>query len=164
MMLVNEELRALLVADQTDRADGHYGSDAALRDDVRVKQVRAILASGVQEDPEDLFAAAMILQHGSSQDDYWMAHELAKASAGAGYSPARWLAAAAYDRWLMHQGKPQRYGTQYLGTGDGARRLWEVDPATTDEERSQWGVPPLAEALNRADGRIQPASTIRFHR
>ena len=29
--------------------------------------------------------------------------------------------------------------------------LHEVDPTTSDEERARWDVPPLAEALRRAD-------------
>jgi hypothetical protein len=29
--------------------------------------------------------------------------------------------------------------------------LWDVDPATTDEERAAWNVPPLAEALQLAE-------------
>ncbi len=60
-----------------------------------------------------------------------------------GHRAARWLAAAAHDRWLMRQGKPQKYGTQYVTEGD-RWRLWEVDPATTDQERKEWSVPPLA--------------------
>ena len=67
-----------------------------------------------------------------------------------GYRPARWLAAATYDRWQMYQGKPQKYGTNYVY--DGRRdRLWDVDPQTTDEERAAWDVPPLAEQLRKAE-------------
>jgi hypothetical protein len=126
-----------------------------------LQRVKELLEAGAVEDAEDLFCAAMIFQHGSSLEDYWQAHELAKASADAGHAPARWLAAAAYDRWLMQQGKPQHFGTQYLLMAGGPRRLWEVDPATTDEERAEWDVPPLREALARANGQVQPAS-IRF--
>jgi len=83
-------------------------------------------------------------------DDYWRAHELARKGADLGHRGARWLAAAAYDRWLMRQGKPQKYGTQYVPDGE-RWRLWEDDPATTDEERKEWCVPPLAEAIRRAE-------------
>jgi hypothetical protein len=49
----------------------------------------------------------------------------------------------------MYQGKPQRYGTNMVP--DGKRiRVWDVDPATTDEERARWDVPPLAEMERRA--------------
>jgi hypothetical protein len=50
----------------------------------------------------------------------------------------------------MYQGKPQKYGTNYVY--DGQRdRLWDVDPATTDEERAAWDVPPLEEQRRKAD-------------
>jgi hypothetical protein len=161
MRTVNEELRALLAADQEDRASGKLSPEALDRDRARLHRVKELLEVGAVEDAEDLFCAAMVLQHGSSLEDYWQAHELAKASADGGHSPARWLAAAAYDRWLMHQGKPQHFGTQYFSMAGGPLRLWEVDPATTDDERAQWDVPPLSDALKRVGGEVQPAS-IRF--
>lgn len=160
---VNEELRALMAADQEDRAGGNLGPEAVDRDRVRLYRVKELLDAGAAEDAEDLFCAAMILQHGSSLDDYWQAHELAKASADGGHAPARWLAAAAYDRWLMLQGEPQHFGTQYFSMAGGPLRLWEVDPATTDDERAEWDVPPLSDALDRVDGQVQPAS-IQFER
>lgn len=50
----------------------------------------------------------------------------------------------------MYEGRPQRSGTQSVP--DGVRyRLWDVEPATTDEERAAWDVPPLAEQLRRAE-------------
>lgn len=158
MKTVNEELRALLAADQEDRAGGNLGPEAVDRDRVRLYRVKELLEAGAAADAEDLFCAAVILQHGSSLEDYWQAHELAKASADGGHAPARWLAAAAYDRWLMLQGQPQHFGTQYFSMAGGPPRLWEVDPTTTDDERAQWDVPPLLEALERVDGQVQPAS------
>ena len=140
MKPVNGELRALLAADQEDRVGGTLGRDAVERDGVRLRRVKELL------------------QHGSALEDYWRAHELAKASADGGYAPARWIAAAAYDRWLMHQGEPQRFGTQYFSMAGGPLRLWEVDPATTDDERARWDVPPLHDALDRVGGQVQPAS------
>lgn len=160
---MNEELRALLAADQEDRAGGNFGPEAVGRDRVRLYRVKELLEAGAAEDAEDLFCAAMILQHGSSLEDYWGAHELARASADGGHAPARWLAAAAYDRWLMHQGEPQHFGTQYFSMAGGPLRLWEVDLATTDDERAQWDVPPLRDALDRVGGQVQPAS-VQFER
>ena len=49
----------------------------------------------------------------------------------------------------MYQGKPQKYGTNYVYDGR-EDRLWDVDPTTTDEERAQWDVPPLSEQLRKA--------------
>lgn len=56
----------------------------------------------------------------------------------------------AYDRWLMHQGKPQKYGTQYQRVGRHVT-FYRVDPDTTDDERAEWNVPPLAHALQRLE-------------
>jgi hypothetical protein len=156
---MGEELRALYVADQQDRREGKYGPEIAGRDQARLQRARELVVSGELEDAEDRFCAAMIFQHGSSLDDYWTAHELSKAAAEMGHEHARWLAAASFDRWLMHQGKPQRYGTQFISMGGGPRQLWEVDSATTDEERAAWGVPALADAMARVDGLVQPATS-----
>ena len=62
---------------------------------------------------------------------------------------AKWLAAAALDRKLMDEHKPQKYGTQFQMRG-GVWVLWEVDPTVTDAERDAWNVPPLAAAKARA--------------
>src|SRR5436305_7811932 len=67
-----------------------------------------------------------------------------------GSKDSRWLAAAALDRWLMYQSKPQKYGTQFVS--DGKRyRLWDLDPATTDDERAANHVPSLQEQLKQAE-------------
>ena len=60
------------------------------------------------------------------------------------------MAAAAYDRWLVYQGRPQHYSTQYVSDGR-RQRMWDVDPTTTDAERAAWDVPTLAEQLRKAE-------------
>jgi hypothetical protein len=98
----------------------------------------------------DLFHAAWLYNHGESPADAQRAHELASDAAKQGHSRARWLAAASFDRWCMYEGRPQRYGTQFVP--DGKRyRLWDVDPSTTDADRAEWDVPPLADQLRRAE-------------
>lgn len=99
---------------------------------------------------EDYYHAAMIFQHGEVLEEIWQAHVLALEAAELGSTPARWMAAAALDRWLMMQGQPQRYGTQFVP--DGTRyRLWDVDPATSDADRTAWDVPTLAHQARRAE-------------
>jgi hypothetical protein len=49
----------------------------------------------------------------------------------------------------MSRGLPQKYGTQYIASGDGPLELYDYDPATTDEERAAYDVPPLHELLRR---------------
>ena len=148
----NEELRALYEQDQEDRRSGRPWPETLERDRARRRRVRELLAAGagaegeVPGHPEDCYRAAMILQHGEALEDCWRAHELATRAAEMGVGRARWLAAATYDRWLMRQGRPQKYGTQSHRRGDDAPwELWPVDPETTDAERAAWEVRPLAD-------------------
>jgi hypothetical protein len=98
---------------------------------------------------EDVYHAAWLFNHGDNSAEAKKAHELALEAAELGHPKARWLAAASYDRWCMYEGRPQRYGTQFVP--DGTRyRLWDVDPSTTDAERAKWDVPPLSQQLLRA--------------
>ena len=125
----------------------------APRDGARLQRVKEIVEAGEVKTADDYFHAAMVLQHGQDPEDFKLAHELAlKASEmDAEHSSARWLAAAAKDRYLQNVGKPQIYGTQFRKV-DGT---WTLDPidesAVTDEERARWGVPPLAKAKERAE-------------
>jgi hypothetical protein len=163
---MNDELLALYTADRQERIDQpRMGTPeyTAMRERDRQRRLHAaeILSSLTTPEAADLYHAALLFQHGDLAEDAWWAYELARRAAEQGEARARWLAAAAYDRWLMYQGKPQKYGTQYVT--DGIRhRLWDVDPATTDAERATWDVPPLAEQLRKAEEatRIDPPQPI----
>jgi hypothetical protein len=120
------------------------------RDANRRRRAAEILRSESSPAAEDYFHAAKLFQHGDTPDEAWQAHEWALRSAQMGHRQARWLAAAAYDRWCTYSGKPQKYGTQYVSDGR-RQRLWDVDPATTDADRAGWDVPPLAEQLRKAE-------------
>jgi hypothetical protein len=151
-----KELQALYDQDQADRSafeqlDHKQRRKMLQRDRARRQRVEELLGSEMLQAPEDFFHAAMIFQHGERLEHFWQAHELARKGAELGHPNCRWLSAAAYDRWLMNQGKPQKYGTQYTARDNKPYRLWDVDPTTTDEERAAWNVPPLAEALRQAD-------------
>lgn len=144
---MNTELAALYEADQSDRREGLPYRE---NDRVRLARVKQLIADGALQEPVDQFRAAMILHHGESLEDYEQAYRLASMAFDGGYEHARKLVALTLDRWLTHQGKPQRFGTQYLHDANGWR-LMEYDPATTDEERARWEVPPLAELLATLD-------------
>jgi hypothetical protein len=151
---MNKELRSLYEADKGERANQPKVNTIeykAMRDRDRERRERAMemVAENELNTAEDYYHAAHIMNHGDTIDDAKNAHVLALRSSELGYQPARWLAAASYDRWQMYQGKPQRYGTNYVYDGR-EDRLWDVDPETTDEERAKWNVPPLAEQLRKA--------------
>lgn len=163
---MNQELLALYTADRQERIDQpRMGTPeyTAMRERDHQRRIRAaaILSTLAAPAAADLYHAALLFQHGDLVEDVWRAYELAHAAAERGDERARWLTAAAYDRWLMYQGKPQKYGTQY--TSDGIQhRLWDVDPATTDADRAVWNVPPLEEQLQKAEEatRIDPPQPI----
>ena len=150
-------LAALYAADVTEHAAvPPVGTAAyvAMRERDRTRRAQAIAALARLRDhgavpPEALYHAAWLLNHGETSGEAAEAHALAREAAEGGYAPARWLAAAAYDRACMYSGRPQRYGTQFVP--DGVRyRLWDVEPMASDAERAEWDVPPLAEQHARA--------------
>jgi hypothetical protein len=144
------ELTRLFEDDQRDRSATELPSDLSGRDRIRRAAVMRHIDDSRMCTPGDFFHAAMVFQHGRIPDHHQLAFELARRAADAGHHQARWLAAAAMDRWLMHQGLAQKFGTQYLDQG-GGWVLYDVDATTTDDERAAWDVPPLAEAYRHAD-------------
>jgi len=151
---MNNELISLYESDKQERIDQprvnttEYKAMRA-RDMERRERVMEIVAENGLHTAEDYYHAAHMMNHGDTPEDAENAHRLALRSSELGYRPARWLAAASYDRWQMYQGKPQKYGTNYVYDGQ-KDRLWNVDPDTTDEERAEWDIPPLAEQLRKA--------------
>ena len=160
---INQEVRDLFHQDQADRRppEGEEidWSVVTPRDEARRARVREMIEAGELNAADDYYHAAMVLQHSSELEDYRTAHELCLQAVEADpeHSGARWLAAAALDRWLVNQDKPQKYGTQFRKV-DGAWELCEVDPEVTDEERAEWNVPSLAEAQARVERMNAPAA------
>ncbi len=162
----NPELEKLYTEDQADRS-GELGktdwSVVGKRDEERRKRVLEIMSQGGAKEAADYVHAAMVLQHGQAPEDFDHANQwcLKAVELDPDYPGARWLAAAAKDRYLMNLGKPQLYGTQFKRDPKGGPwYLWQVDPSVTDEERAKWDVPPLARAKARVEalngGTFQP--------
>ena len=117
----------------------------------RRARVAEIIAAGGAKTGDDYYAAAMVYQHGDELDDFASARKYAARAVELGNVGGRWLAAAAWDRWLVNAGYPQRFGTQYMCKPDCELQEW--DESTTDEERALWNVPPIEVAKHRMDGR-----------
>jgi uncharacterized protein DUF6624 len=151
----NAELAELYRADQADRAGGRLDQKGVARDATRRARLTELLAAGQVKTAQDHFHAAMVFQHGTQPADYERARDLARRAAELDptLKQAKWLSAAAQDRYLQSVGKPQIYGTQYRCTS--ASNACSLEPfdrtAVTDEERQALGVPPLAEILKRLE-------------
>lgn len=120
------------------------------RDKNRKHQVIALYKKKEIKSGLDYHHAALILQHGETPDDFKLANKFAEKAVASGDDSARWLYAATLDRWLLSEGKPQKFGTQVKMNKKGK---WElglpIDPNVTDEQRVRFNVPPLKEALKK---------------
>lgn len=86
------------------------------RDSLRLEQVRNYQKSGELRTAMDKFHAAFIFHHSDNKADYRTASELAKEAASSeelsdNYT-VQWLSRAAYDRYMVSIGKPEKYNTQ----------------------------------------------------
>lgn len=141
---MNERLKQLFEEDQHDlRTMPH---DRQERDRERRNEVKFILDSGGAKVAIDFIHAAIIFQHGEALEDWWLAYKLSVKAVELGFQP-KWVAAVAMDRWLLHQGKPLKYGNQVIPFG-GVYRIPPIDQNTTDEERHKWDVPSVIELFS----------------
>ena len=136
------------------------GAAAIERSLARRKEAWDLVAAGRAKQPDDAYHAAALLVASDRPAEVARAAELAhQALAGdPDLLAARPLVATAEDRRAMLAGKPQRFGTQFVEV-DGKWQLYTVDPAVGDDERAEWGLPPLAAAQARvAELNVKPAA------
>ena len=127
------------------------GAAAIERSLARRKEAWDLVTAGRAKQPDDAYHAAALLVASDRPVEVARAAELAhQALAGdPDLLAARPLVATAEDRRAMLAGKPQRFGTQIVEVA-GKWQLYTVDPAVSDAERAEWGLPPLADAQARA--------------
>lgn len=146
----NPELLAAYLADRADRSGEIDDPDAVLRrDQARQDIVRISLAQNAVHTADDYLHAALVMQHGSTTAAFSLAQSLAKTAVRLRpwLAEARWLYAAATDRYLQSLGKPQIFGTQYKQI-HGTWTLEPFDPAAiSDAERARWRAHSVAERL-----------------
>lgn len=148
----NAEMAAIFAADQAIRQvapekfrDRAFVDEMLAADAARRVQTRALLDAGALRTGKDYRAAAFVFQHGSTPEDYLLAHTLAVAATARG-ADGSWIAAATLDRYLQMTGKPQIYGTQTRKTNDAPATLEPYDRALVpDSLRTALAVPPQAE-------------------
>ncbi len=155
-MAINVELENLYYEDKEERLSiGNNNQSIELlnnRTKVRVAKLKKILPGIDTSEIWNCHYIAYLLQHSETTEDYKQAHKYAKKAVEMGSNVTRWLYAATIDKWLVSQGKAQKYGTQFKKV-DGEWQLLPVDGMTSDDERANYYVPPLKEALHHFLGK-----------
>lgn len=147
------EMQAIFDEDQRLRMPQKIDWSVVNRTDAeRRESTRKLLAAGALHTGKDYEEAAFVFQHGSTPQDYLLAHTLAMVAVSKGDSTAIWIAAATLDRYLQNAGQKQIYGTQYLNKQN---EPWTQDPydrtLVSDALRLQLGVPPQNLQQKRLD-------------
>ncbi len=151
----NQLLTSIGKTDQSDRTRLELGEIdlETLRnaDQIRLKQVEAEIEAGRLSTALDYRNAGLVFHHSRRRLSYCrpIAVKLLRKCveldmhSSIGY---KWLLAAAIDRELMDQNKPQIYGTQHIQNEDGKWELYELDSSKiSEEERKECGVTLLKE-------------------
>ena len=120
------------------------------KDEARLSEAKELLAKKAVDLDEiwNCHYLCLLFMHSWSKDseDYKRAHEFAKKAVSLGSNVTKWLYAASLDRWLVSQGKLQKFGTQYnIKNGE----IAPYDTQTNDREREEYGVPNLSKLLKR---------------
>ena len=115
-----ENLEYAYKTDQEDRRQLRsyvdFLSELKERDRLRLQQVKEILRGNEELSSLDKFHAAFVLHHSNNSEDYKRAAGLAsvaaKDTALKDVYEVQWLKKAAYDRWMVSIGEPEKYNTQ----------------------------------------------------
>jgi len=154
------EAQGLFAEDQQDRENGLDKSDPALfaeREKARYQKAQEMFAQYEQNpqslSAQDVFHLAFLFQHGQIPEDYNKANILALDAENRGVEDAKWLSAAAEDRYLVSLGKSQKWGTQFVRTEKGwqyaAPLEDEAVSGITDEMRQDKNVPARNSQLQK---------------
>jgi hypothetical protein len=142
--LRQRELQEIVARDQAERVDAiRFTKDEWLRlqaaDRERRARVGAIYAEGCFATSADFAAAALVYQHGEVPEDYLTAFRWARRAVELGDTTKKELMALTIDRYLMHTGHRQLFGSQ-TGRKDGVE-CWcmlPVEPSFPDEMRVEY--------------------------
>lgn len=115
-----DQIKHAYQTDQSDRKQlksfVSIFSSLKQRDTQRLNFVKELYVQGKIKSPAEKFYAAFIYHHSNNSNDYKIAAELAAEAAKTNemkdHYQAQWLKKAAYDRWMVSIGKPEKYNTQ----------------------------------------------------
>ena len=152
----SQELKKIKEADQKERL--HWDSMSSKErlkvdrnDELRRNRVAEIFAEGCFKTGEDYYNAALVFQHGEVPDHYYQTYLWASRAVELGNQNGLGLSALGVDRYLMHKGYKQLYGSQASTIPNdphGCYCLWPVEKLVTDDDRRKLHTPPLADELH----------------
>lgn len=148
----NAEMRRMFEADQAPRKNPASidWNVLAKEDEQRRARAKALLDARQLKSADDFYHAAFVFQHGTTPNDFLLAHNLAVIAATKGRAEATWIAAATLDRYLQSIGQKQIFGTQF-STPPGQPTTQEPYDRTlvSDALRAAMGVPAQHEQEKR---------------
>jgi len=143
----NQEHQFIHDEDQADRLpeSGEIDWNVVLvRDSIRLSRAYEIVNSEKFETSKDYYNLAIIFQHGYDTIASRMAVMMMEKAVELDSTINKWLLAAAIDRDLQRNGKPQIFGIQFSKNEDGIWELYNIDTTkVSDEKRKEYGVASL---------------------
>ena len=143
----NPEMQRIFEEDQKVRQPGAKidWTIVSKSDAERREATQKLLNDDKLHTGEDFQRAAFLFQHGSTPEDYLLAHTLAMIAVKKGENSALWIATATLDRYLQSVHQPQIFGTQYFTRPNEPATQEPYDRTLiSDALRRQLGVPSQA--------------------
>ncbi|MET3036243.1 tetratricopeptide repeat protein [Chryseobacterium sp. NRRL B-14859] len=145
----NPELQKMADDDQNARKASNINWMILSKEDsLRRARIFVLLKENKVNTAKDHFNSGIVFQHGGDTISSGMAVKSFETALKLDPNLNRWWYAAAVDRHLMHQNKPQIYGTQYIKdvTTNNKWARYKIDATkVTDEQRRYYGVESLKE-------------------
>lgn len=154
----SKEIHQLYLDDQKDREIfGNASEEEQLammeRDLKKRMRIGEIFAEGCINGASDYFESAIIFQHGDVPDHYFQAFHFAHKAESLGYKGAKWLKAAAIDRYLISIDHKQLFSTQAFSSmqTEGCFCVEQTETSFPDDLRKETTGLSLLEQIAKID-------------
>jgi hypothetical protein len=150
--LRSKELQKIAEEDQADRKTLPLSPGVSARDRARRKRVGEIFGEGCLNTLPDYVASALVFQHGDRPDHFFQTFLWSKRAVELGDSSQKQMMGWGIDRYLVHTGHKQLFGSQV--TKDESNPCWCMEPVEKsfpDSMRIAYQLHPLEEVFTGID-------------